>query len=476
MNNDKPSFDLKSDVQDLLHDDFFNELRTTEYNRLDKDNHVYLDYTGGSLYAKSQLENHFKLLEENTFGNPHSTNPTSILSTKLVDETRQMVLDFFNANDYHCVFTQNASMALQIVGECYPFEKNGHFLYCIDNHNSVNGIREYCLRNGGQIDFFPVNYADLTLAKEQLLMQLENSNRENKLLAYPAQSNVSGVKHDLGYIKIAQDLGWDVLLDAAAFVPTSVLDLTVHQPNFVSVSFYKIFGYPTGIGCLLIKKSSFEKLQKKWFAGGTVSLASAKTPFFYLTENHERFENGTINYLGIPAVGIGLDFIQSIGMQRINERVGALATYLHVHLKSMIHSNGISQITIFGPTNRENCGGTMIMVFNNPDGSKIGFEKVEELANSKNISVRSGCFCNPGLDETNNCLTTEELTNYFSGNEKGNYFDMITSLQKMRGAIRISVGIASTKKDLDTFISFVASLKDQMILNDSSTSTRSTPA
>ena len=451
------------EINELSHDDFFNELRQTEYHRLDKDNHVYLDFTGGNLYAKSQLDKHFSILDEHSFGNPHSTNPTSMLSTELLDEAREAVINFFNADDYYCIFTQNASMALHLVAESYPFENNGHYLYCIDNHNSVNGIREYCSRNGGSHSYFTVNFDDLSIANDELLSKLSESKAQNKLLAFPAQSNVSGVKHNLNYIKIAKELGWDVILDAAAFVPTSMLDLKEHQPDFVSISFYKIFGYPTGIGCLLVKKSSFEKLKKRWFAGGTVNLVSAKTPYFYLAENHERFENGTVNYLGIPAIKIGLDYIQEIGMQRINERVNSLMAYLYHNLKLLEHSNGICQVNIFGPSDRKNCGGTMIMTFNNPDGSKIQFEKIEELANSKKISVRSGCFCNPGLDETNNCLTIDELTNYFSNHNNGNYFDMINSLQKMRGAIRVSVGLATTKKDIDTFVSFVTELKDKTI-------------
>ena len=458
----------KQDIQEineLSHDDYFNELRETEYNRLDKDNHVYLDYTGGNLYAKSQLDMHFSILNNHSFGNPHSTNPTSIFSTKLLDEAREAVINFFKADDYYCIFTQNASMALHLVAESYPFEKNGHYLYCIDNHNSVNGIREYCIRNGGSHTYFPVNFDDLSISNDEILAKLSESKAQNKLLAYPAQSNVSGVKHNLNYIKIAKELGWDVLLDAAAFVPTSVLDLSEHKPDFVTISFYKIFGYPTGIGCLLVKKSSFEKLKKRWFAGGTVNLASAKTPYFYLAENHERFENGTVNYLGIPAIKIGIDYINAIGMQRINERVDSLMKYVHKNLKLLQHSNGISQVNILGPTDRKNCGGTIIMTFNNPDGSKIQFEKIEELTNSKKISVRSGCFCNPGLDETNNCLTIDELTTYFSTHNNGNYIDMINSLQKMRGAIRVSVGLATTKKDIDTFVSFVKELKDKTIAN-----------
>lgn len=445
----------------LQHEAYFNDLRKREYGRLDREKHVYLDYTGGNLYAKSQVDQHLKELEGHTFGNPHSTNPTSQYATKRVEEARNKVLDFFNAHNYYCIFTQNASMALNIVGESYPFGSDGHFLLFTDNHNSVNGIREYCLRQGGVYQHVPMNYDDLTVSETDLMQLLSASNARNKLFAFPAQSNVSGIKHDLSWIGTAQELGWDVLLDAAAFVPTSKLDLSLFTPDFVSVSFYKIFGYPTGIGCLLVKKSSFEKLQKKWFAGGTVRLASAITPFHFLTDNHERFENGTVNYLDIPALTIGLNHIERIGMQRISERIASLITYLYSNLKELKHSNGEPQLDIFGLPGTEKSGGTMIMCFRNPDGSKIGFEAVEELANARGISIRSGCFCNPGLDETNNCLSTQEISNYFTGRSSGDYYDMIKTLQKMRGATRVSVGIATTKADLDTFIGFTQSFRDK---------------
>ncbi|WP_268033426.1 aminotransferase class V-fold PLP-dependent enzyme [Algoriphagus sp. PAP.12] len=453
----------KQTASPLLHNDFFESLRKSDYSRLDKQNHIYLDYTGGGLYAQSQLDQHFESLKQNTFGNPHSTNPTSLHSTKLVQQTRDNILRFFRADEYHCIFTQNASMALKIVGECYPFDQNGHFLLLADNHNSVNGIREYCKNKGGTVDYVPINLEDLTIPRELLEQSLNGSEKSNKLFAFPAQSNVSGVKHDLEWIEKAQKKGWDVLLDAAAFVPTNVLDLSLFKPEFVSISFYKIFGFPTGIGCLLVKKSAFEKLKKKWFAGGTVSLASAATPFHFLARDHERFENGTINYLEIPAINLGLHHMESIGVQRIKSRIDSLSSYLYQKLDQLRHSNNVKQLEIFGPKNRENCGGNMIMTFRKPDNSKIGFEVIEKITNTRNISIRSGCFCNPGLDETNNCISNEELVQYFTSRQTGDYWDMIASLKKMRGATRVSVGIATTQKDLETFISFVKSLKDQII-------------
>ncbi len=443
----------------LAHNDFFEILRNVEYKRLDKNNQVYLDYTGGNLYAKSQIMEHQDLLINNILGNPHSTNPTSQLSTRLVEEARQKVIDYFNAEDYFCIFTQNASGALKIVGESYPFNAKSHFLLLADNHNSVNGIRQFCLAKGGTVTYAPIYYENLRMDENFVLEKLEEQgDYENKLFAFPAQSNVSGVKHDLSWIKKAQDLGWDVLLDAAAYVPTNKLDLKEITPDFVSVSFYKIFGYPTGIGCLLVNKEKFKKLQKPWFAGGTVSLVSVNSLHHFLINNHERFEDGTLNYLDIPAVKIGLDYIENIGIEKINERVSSLRKYLFEKLEKLQHETGQKLVQIFGPKDHQNLGGTIILGFYNKNGVRYEFEQIEEMANGHNISLRSGCFCNPGIDETNNCLTDNELATYYSSHDNGDYKDMIKFLGKMRGATRISVGIATTKGDIDKLMAFLEEL------------------
>ena len=167
---------------DLAHDIFFNTLREKEYQRLEKDKHVYLDYTGGNLYGISQILSHNNVLSQNILGNPHSTNPTSQLATQLVEEARIKVLEFFNANDYYCIFTQNASGALKIVGECYPFDSDSHFLLSSDNHNSVNGIREYCKSKAGEYSYVSLQYEDLQIDSKHLNEKLADfQDKTNKL-------------------------------------------------------------------------------------------------------------------------------------------------------------------------------------------------------------------------------------------------------------------------------------------------------
>lgn len=195
-------------------DGTFATLRTTEYGRLDDGDQVYLDYTGGGLHALSQIEEHAELLRTRVLGNPHSNNPTSLATTALVQRARAAVHEFFNAptEDYLCIFTANASAALRLVGESYRFGPGSIFALTADNHNSVNGIREFARRKSAQIAYVPVLAPDLRLDRSAMSRTLSAADpTARNLLAFPAQSNFSGVQHQLDLIAEAHASGWDVL-------------------------------------------------------------------------------------------------------------------------------------------------------------------------------------------------------------------------------------------------------------------------
>lgn len=443
----------------LVDEAFFSELREKEFNRLNSNRQIYLDYAGCNLYPSGIIDAHTKLLKRCVYGNPHSVNIASQLSEKHIARARQYVLNYFNAPDYTCIFTANATASLQIIGECYPFSEKSHLLLTADNHNSVNGIREYCRNKGGSFSYTPLNKEEFTINAESLYWELNDyPNCRHKLFAFPAQSNATGIKHSLSWIQEAQERSWDVLLDASAFVPSSKLDLSAVKPDFVCLSFYKIFGYPAGIGCLLIKNSKFRKLQKPWFAGGNVSIVSINHIGHFLTSDHQQFENGTVNYLGIPAVTMGLKFIEQIGIDRISRRTKALAGFLINELRDITHPSGEPVVKIFGSHDMHQRGGTMMMNFYDRHGQPFSLEFISKLANERKIAVRTGCFCNPGVDEANNCISGDELQRYFASRNTGDYNDMVQFLGRMRGAVRVSVGIPTIISDLETFIDFAKSL------------------
>jgi len=448
--------------------DLLDRLRATEYRRLDERRQVYLDYTGGSIYAESQVQKHFDLLRSGVFGNPHSANPTSTAMTEHVERTRRYVLEYFNsgADDYILVFTQNASGALKLVGESFPFGPGSRFLLTFDNHNSVNGIREFARAKGATVAYSPLFLPSLHLDLDRLETLVDLADPAlNNLFAYPAQSNFSGVKHPLDLVEKAHSKGWSVLLDAAAFVPTNSLDLKAVQPDFVTISFYKMFGYPTGVGALLVHKAALAKLKRPWFAGGTVNFASVQGQAHVLSPNEAAFEDGTLNYLSIPAVEIGLRHLQAIGIDVIAERVRCLTGWLLDELLALRHSNGRAMVRIYGPSTTQARGGTVTLNLYDPQGHLLDYRRVEELASAEGISLRSGCFCNPGSGEIAEGLTEDDMRAGFAMGPDINLLSFVRMMQergrKSVGSIRASIGLASNFADVWHFLRFIAGFRDQ---------------
>ena len=451
-------------------------LRAREYARLDHLGHVYLDYTGGGLYAESQLREHFELLRRNVFGNPHSLNPTSRAMTELVERARTSVLDFFQASpdEYAVIFTSNASHALKLVGEAYPFQPGGQFLLLFDNHNSVNGIREFARARGASFTYLPVMAPELRVEEALLLSFLEQgTNGAHRLFAYPAQSNFTGVQHSLNWIEEAQAREWDVLLDGAAFVPTNRLDLSRWHPDFVPLSFYKMFGYPTGVGCLLARKAALAKLHRPWFAGGTVWGISVQGDGYVMLSGGDGFEDGTLNYLNLPAVEIGLKHLAAIGMETIHERVRCLTGWLLDTLLSLRHSNGTPLAEVYGPHNTDKRGGTIALNFFDPHGSMIDERVVDRRASEIRLSLRTGCFCNPGAGEAAFNLSKETLRRVFHEEprdtlpqlfkgEGGMSWDQFLADLGMQsgGAVRVSLGLVTNFADVYRLVQFARTFLD----------------
>ena len=443
------------------------DLRRTDYSRLDAEDHVYLDYTGGGMYADSQVRLHAEMLGHHVLGNPHSASLSSSDSTTLVERARQTVLEYFRASgEYTAVFTLNASGALKHVGECFPFVQGSRFLLAFDNHNSVNGIREFARVKGATYDYAPLTLPDLRLDMPRLegLLAAADPSVPN-LFAFPAQSNFTGVKHPLELVAQAQRAGWLVLLDAAAFVPSTRLDLSAVKPDFVAVSFYKMFGYPTGVGCLLARNSALDQLRRPWFAGGTVNFASVQGRAHILSPGEAGFEDGTLNYLSIPAVEIGLRHLERVGIETIQTRVQSLAGWLLHKLLALRHANGRHMVRIYGPATMKGRGATLTMNFYDPAGHLIDYRRVEELASARRISLRTGCFCNPGAGEAAEELTEDDMRAAMHAGVDMNLAKFVQLMQerggKAAGAIRVSFGLVSNISDAARFLAFAEELRDQ---------------
>lgn len=435
----------------------FAELRRREFTRLDANGHAYLDHTGAALYPDALVRTHAAMLRDAVLGNPHSDSPASLCSSALGAEARARVLRHFDADpdEYAVCFTANASSAIHLVAESYPFSPASQLVLSADNHNSMNGVREYVRRAGGRTQYLPL---DDDLRLHDPLSRLRDMRRRHSgpgLLALPAQSNFSGVRHPLELVEAAGAMGFDVLLDAAAFVPVHALSMREVPADFVAVSFYKMFGYPTGIGALIARRSALARLRRPWFAGGTVEYVSVQGDTHLVREGAEGFEDGTVNFLGLPAVTAGLEFLKAVGMDRIADHVAGLTTLLLHELSALAHRCGSPLIRLHGPGDEHSRGGTVAFNVLDEYGRTVPYSAVESAARAALVSVRGGCFCNPGASEAAFGFPAERAARCLDRARRDGF-----SIQRFAacmeghpvGAVRASLGVSSNEADVHRLI------------------------
>jgi selenocysteine lyase/cysteine desulfurase len=446
--------------------DGFAELRAREFARLDADAHAYLDFTGSALYPESLVVGHVAMLRDSVLGNPHSDSPASLASSALVAEARAHVLRHFDADpeEYVVCFTANATAALRLVAESYPFGPRTPLVLSADNHNSVNGAREYARRAGAPVHYLPLD-PELRLDNpEARLRALADAHDGGGLFALPAQSNFSGVRHPLSLVRMARSLGYAVLLDAAAFVPTSALSLRAVPADFVAVSFYKMFGYPTGVGALIARRDALARLVRPTFSGGTVDYVSVQHGTHLLREGAEGFEDGTANFLAIGAVPAGLDWLDAIGVSRIGHHAGALAALLARELRRLRHHDGRAMIRVYGPAGDRDRGATVAFNVLDARGAPVPFDVVEERARAARVSVRGGCFCNPGAAEAAFGFPPEETARCLEATRKSGWslprFAACLGGRIAVGAVRASFGAPSNAADVERLVGVLEGLRE----------------
>ncbi|WP_335973372.1 MULTISPECIES: aminotransferase class V-fold PLP-dependent enzyme [Streptomycetaceae] len=428
------------------------------YRYLDEGGHVYLDFTGAGLPARAQLRAHAARVTAGCYGNPHSVSPASAASGELVERARRRVLAHFDADpaQYAVVFTANATGACRLVGEAYPFAPGTRLVLTLDNHNSVNGLREYARSRGADTVYVPLRAPLLGVDEDAMDAVLADPPPGGGLLAYPAQSNFSGVRHSLAWITRAKAAGWDVLLDAAAYVPANRLELSELRPDFVAVSWYKVFGYPTGVGCLLARRDALARLRRPWFSGGTIHVASAQGQWHHMADGEAAFEDGTVNYLSIPDVEVGLDWVESVGIDAIHRHVTALTDQLLTGLAGLRHSSGAPLARVYGPPGTDGRGGTVALNLLDPSGAVIDERIVARDSAARTISLRTGCFCNPGTGEAAFAIDRRTLDGAVR-TATGTIDDYLGRLGlPSGGAVRVSLGLPSNRADVTAFLDFAA--------------------
>ncbi|TNN44554.1 Molybdenum cofactor sulfurase [Liparis tanakae] len=267
---------------------------------------------------------------QNLYGNPHSHHPSSRLTQDTVDRVRFRVLQHFNAppDEYSVIFTSGCTAALRLVAESFPWrpaaegEAGSVFGHLTDSHTSVVGIRgPACARGAVALPVSPQEVEGR--ARRPAGGEGAAAGRTPHLFSYPAQSNFSGRKYPLGFVRGIQARRlypacdhagrWLVLLDAACLVGCSPLDLRDCPADFVPISFHKMFGFPTGLGALLVRNDAAAMLTKSYFGGGSAAAYLSGEDYYVPAASvSDRFEDGTVSFLDVIAVNHGFEALHRI--------------------------------------------------------------------------------------------------------------------------------------------------------------------
>jgi selenocysteine lyase/cysteine desulfurase len=211
-----------------------------------------------------------------------------------------------------------------------------------------------------------------------------------------------------------------------------------------------------------MRRTAARKLRRPWYSGGTITFSSVQACDHYLTPGPAGFEDGTVNYLSLPAVEIGLKHIQSIGIDLIHTRVQCLTGWLIDRLLSLRHANGRPVTRLYGPADTVRRGGTVQVNFFDPDGILIDSKRMEKLANRERISLRAGCHCNPGAREAALGFRREDLVGCFRNKDLLTFEEFLQGIEgRTTGALRASPGLASTFADVYKYAKFAETFVDR---------------
>ncbi|EED16491.1 molybdenum cofactor sulfurase protein (HxB), putative [Talaromyces stipitatus ATCC 10500] len=451
------------DIAQEFYPETIDEIRDREYPTLR--DITYLDHAGTTLYAKSLIERYSQDLTTNLFGNPHSASASSQLTSNRVEDIRLKALRFFNADPdvYDLVFVPNATAGIKLVAESlrdYRGSPGFWYGYHVDSHTSLVGVQALadlgnrCFKTDGEV--------------RQWIDGIDSQDESPKLFAYPAQSNMNGRRFPLKWCNQIRNAGARntfTLLDAASLVSTSPLDLSDPQicPDFVVLSFYKIFGFPD-LGALIVRKESGHIFNhRRYFGGGTVEMVTVGNNWYARKQSsvHDQLEDGTLPFHNIIALESAFQVHGLLygSMANISSHTAFLARQLFNRLSSIKHANGKYVCHLYlspgcSYEDRSTQGPIIAMNLLDSNGNWIGKSEIEKLASVKSIHIRSGTLCNPGGTASLLGLSNDEIeANYRAGQRCGDENDIMQG--KPTGALRLSLGAMTSSKDIDRFVSFI---------------------
>lgn len=376
---------------------------------------IYLD-NGATTQKPVQVIKKIEELYTTVNANVHrGVHYLSQQATEIHENARKTVQKFINAKSSdEIIFTRGTTEAINLVASsfCREFCKPGDeiVISTMEHHANIVPWQLQKEISGIEIKVIPINEKG-ELIIEEFEKLLSN---KTKLVSVTYISNVLGTINPIReIIRVAHEYNIPVLIDAAQAIQHQSIDIQELDCDFLTFSSHKIYG-PTGIGVLFGKQDLLNKMPP--YQGGGEMIASVSFEKTIYNDLPFKFEAGTPDYIGSAAFAEALDYIGSVGMEKIKAYESELLKYATEHLLQ------IEGMKIFGTSVNKSSVISFLV-------GDIHHYDMGMLLDRMGIAVRTGHHCAQplmeylGIDGTVRASlsfynTTEEIDSLVEGIKK----------------------------------------------------------
>jgi cysteine desulfurase/selenocysteine lyase len=347
---------------------------------------VYLDSAATSQKPRSVIEVMSRYYEEQNANIHRGIHQLAEESTKSFEEARNKVLRFIHANSSReIIFTRNATEAINLVSQSWGRVNlnSGDMVILteMEHHSNLVPWQILAAEKGLKLEFIPVTddgLLDLTIY--QNLLQ-----SGPHFVAFTHMSNVLGTINPVKEMtSLAHQAGAIVLIDGAQSAPHMKVDVQDIGADFYAFSAHKMCG-PTGIGVLFGREELLASMPP--FLGGGDMIKRVHLRSYVPNELPHKFEAGTPAIAEAIGLGAAIDFLESIGLDKIHHYEQKLVSYALERLEE------IPGVKVYGPASDKKGGVASFKL----DG--IHPHDVAQILDTMGIAVRAGHHCAMPLHE-----------------------------------------------------------------------------
>ena len=357
-----------------------NEIKK-DFDILCANDYCYLDTGATSQHPKCVIEAEANYYRKQN-ANPHrGSYSLSVTATNLFNEARTKIAKFINAKfDEEIIFTKNATESLNLFAYSYALNNlktdDEVVVSIMEHHSVIVPLQMACEKTGAKLKYIYLNN-NFELDKKDIDKAIT---KKTKIVAISSVSNVLGTINDVEYFaKKAHEVNAVLLVDISQSVAHMPFDVQKTDADFVAFSGHKMFG-PMGTGVLYGKKELLEKMPPFLMGGDMIEYVYEQKTTYAPLPN--KFEAGTQNAGGIIALGVAVDYINSIGFKKIKKIEKELLSFALKELKKL------KFIEIYCTNNLEHHSG--VISFN---VKGIHAHDVASVLDSHNVFIRSGNHC-----------------------------------------------------------------------------------